>query len=157
MPPPGPDDHVRGPQDAPLLIVYTDFECPYCALVEARLRVRRARVVFRHFPKRSRSWALAAAAEAAARQGAFWPFHDALVGDQGHLDDPHLWARAEKLGLDLDRFQVDRRDPEIQARVRAQFRGGLRAGVVATPTIVLDARRWSGRPPQSYWDALAPA
>ena len=37
--------------------------------------------------------ALAQAAEAAARQGAFWAFHDALYADQGRIDDPHLWAR----------------------------------------------------------------
>ena len=31
-----------------------------------------------------------------ALQGRFWEMHDSLLADQGHLDDPHLWARAER-------------------------------------------------------------
>ena len=36
VPPPGPDDHVRGPAGAPVLIVYGDYECPFCAALEPR-------------------------------------------------------------------------------------------------------------------------
>ena len=79
--------------------------------------------------------ALAQAAEAAARQVAFWALHDALYADQGRLDDPHLWAHCETLGLDLDRFQADRRDPAIAERVRRDVRDALRAGATTTPTL----------------------
>jgi protein-disulfide isomerase len=79
--------------------------------------------------------ALAQAAEAAARQGAFWALHDALYADQGRLDDPHLWAHCETLGLDLERFQADRRDPAIAERVRRDVRDALRAGATTTPTL----------------------
>ena len=95
-------------------------------------------MVFRHFAlkaKHERAVALAQAAEAAARQGAFWAFHDALYADQGRLDDPHLWARCEALGLDLERFQADRRDPAIAERVRRDVRDALRAGATTTPTL----------------------
>jgi 2-hydroxychromene-2-carboxylate isomerase len=61
--------------------------------------------------------------------------HDALYADQGHLDDPHLWARAERLGLDLDRFEADRRGDEVAARVDRDFRSGIAAGVMKTPTV----------------------
>jgi protein-disulfide isomerase len=94
------------------------------------------REVFRHFPVKSkhpRAWAAACAAEAAALQGAFWPMHDALYADQGRLDDPFLWRRAQDLGLDLDRFEADRRSEGVEARVTAQFRGAIRAGVASTP------------------------
>ena len=43
-------------------------------------------------------------------------------------------TRARALGLDLDRFESDRRSEAVAERVRADFRGGVRAGVVATPT-----------------------
>ena len=112
LPPVGPDDHVRGPAGAPLVVVYGDYECPFCAALEERLRALPLRVAFRHFPRRSahpRAFAAACAAEAAGRQGAFWPMHDALFADQGRLEDPHLWARAERLGLDVARFDADRR------------------------------------------------
>ena len=45
-----------------------------------------------------------------------------LTRDQAHQDDPHLWERAERLGLDLDRFERDRRSEQIAARVQADFR-----------------------------------
>ncbi len=139
------------------MIVYADFQCPYCAAVDARLRGLDVRVVFRHFPVRTvhpRASAAACAAEAAARQGAFWPMHDALFDDQGRLDDPHLWARARAVGLDVETFETDRRSGDVRARVRSHFRGGIRAGVAATPTLFVDGRRHSGRPTPDLWALL---
>jgi protein-disulfide isomerase len=140
------------------VIVYGDYECPFCAAVEARLAALELRVAFRHFPVRSshpRAEAAARAAEAAALQGAFWPFHDALFADQGRLEDPHLWARAERLGLDVARFDADRRGPAVADRVRADFRGGIRAGVATTPTLFVDGVRHAGRPSEELWAALS--
>jgi protein-disulfide isomerase len=136
VPGPSPADHCRGPADAPLVIVYADFECPFCATLHQRLSDVRVRVMFRHFPVRSshpRAWAAACAAEAAARQGHFWEMHDRLFADQARLADPHLWQRAEALGIDLERFDADRRDTAILARVKQDFQSGVRAGVVTTP------------------------
>jgi protein-disulfide isomerase len=144
----GPDDRVRGPEDGRLIVMYGDYECPYCAALEVRLRALPLRVVFRHFPIRAshpRAVAAADAAEAAGAQGAFWAMHDALFDDQGRLEDPHLWARAERLGLDLERFEADRRSQAVADRVRAQFRGGVRAGVATTPTLFMDGERYAGR------------
>ena len=130
-----------------MLIVYGDYECPFCAALEPGWRAPDA-VAFRHFPVRShpRAFAAACAAEAAALQDAFWPMHDALFADQGRLEDPHLWARATRLGLDVARFDADRRSDAVAARVRAQFRGGLRAGVPDHADPVLGGRA-PRRPP----------
>jgi protein-disulfide isomerase len=139
---------VRGPDEAPTAIVYGDYECPFCAQVELRLRTKPLRVAFRHFPvtgSHPRALAAACAAEAAGAQGAFWEMHDALFDDQGRLEDPHLWARAERLGLDLARFDADRRSDALRERVRAHFHGGVRAGVVTTPTVFTEGGRYSGR------------
>ena len=119
------------------MIEYADLECPYCAKAHLILKALPITRVFRHFPvtsKHPRARVLAAAAEAAGIQGRFWEMHDSLLEDQGHLDDPHLWARAERLGLDLDRFEADRRSPEVGERIDADFRSGVRAGVATTPT-----------------------
>lgn len=148
VPPPSAEDHVRGPERAPLVIEYADFECPYCAALSARLAHRELRRVFRHFPVRSshpRAWAAAAAAEAAGAQGRFWEMHDLLFADQGRLEDPHLWSRARRLDLDLDRFDADRRSEQVLARVRRDFRSGVRAGVVTTPTVFAGGARYAGR------------
>ena len=139
------------------MLVYGDYECPYCAALEERLREVAARVCFRHFPVRSshpRAHAAACAAEAASLQGAFWPMHDALFADQGRLEDPHLWERAERLGLDVARFDADRRSDAVIERVRADFRAGVRAGVATTPTVFVDGRAHPGRPGPDFWAEL---
>jgi protein-disulfide isomerase len=152
------DDHVRGPDDAPLVVEYGDFECPFCAALSLRLAERRLRRVFRHFPVRSshpRAWPAACAAEAAALQGRFWEMHDSLFADQGRLEDPHLWERALMLGLDLDRFDADRRSEAVIARVRADFKSGVRAGVVTTPTLFAGDLVLSGNVDAAALDRLA--
>jgi protein-disulfide isomerase len=146
-PEPGPEDHIRG--DGPLVVEYADLECPYCAKAHALLSELSVRRVFRHFPvvsKHPRARVLAQAAEAAALQGRFWDFHDSLYGDQGHLDDPHLWARCGELDIDLDRFEADRRSDAVAERVERDFRSGIRAGVTTTPTLFVDGRSYPGVP-----------
>jgi protein-disulfide isomerase len=142
------EDHVRGPAHASLVIEYADFECPYCASLNAQLAGRELRRAFRHFPVRSnhpRAWAAACAAEAAALQGSFWEMHDLLFADQARLEDPHLWERGRTLGLDLERFDAERRSEDVRARVRRDFESGVRAGVVTTPTVFAGGRMYAGR------------
>jgi len=148
LPPLSDDDHIRGPADAVPALVYGDFECPYCAALAGKLDGVRLRVAFRHFPVRSshpRAWAAACAAEAAARQGRFWEMHDLLFSDQGRLEDPHLWSRARALGLDLERFDSDRRSTGVKDRVRRDFEAGIRGGIVTTPTVIVGESRYAGR------------
>ncbi len=139
------------------MIEYADFECPFCAALHGRLKDRGLRVVFRHFPVRTshpRAWAAACAVEAAGIQGRFWEMHDSLFADQGRLEDPHLWDRASALGLDLERFDVDRRSDGVADRVRHDFQTGLRAGVVTTPTLFADGQICAGRIDAETLDAL---
>jgi protein-disulfide isomerase len=149
IPAPRDDDHVRGAASAPLVVFYGDFACPHCAVAHARLRDVPLRVAFRHFALRAkhpRALALAHAAEAAALQGAFWELHDSLYADQGRVDDPHLWERARALGLDLDRFEADRRAAAVAERVLRDVRDALRAGATATPTIFVNGIGHPGPP-----------
>jgi protein-disulfide isomerase len=139
---------VRGSGDV-VVLEYGDYECPYCARADLLLADLPVTRVFRHFPvvsKHPRARVLAAAAEAAALQGAFWEMHDSLFGDQGRLDDPHLWERVRALGLDIDRFESDRRSDAVAARVAADFRAGVRAGITTTPTLFVDGIQHRGVP-----------
>jgi protein-disulfide isomerase len=134
VPPIGDEDHVTG--EGREAIVYADLACPACAAAWPRIRELQLRLCFRHFPmasKHPRAPALHAAAEAAAAQGAFWEMCDSLYADRGRVDDPHLWERAERFGLDLDRFNEDRRSEAVGVRVRRDFESGVRAGVSGTP------------------------
>lgn len=140
-----PDDHVRG-DSGPEAILYIDLACPHCAATWARIRELPLRLCVRHFPvasKHPRAAALHGAAEAAALQRgeAFWEICDSIYLDQGRIDDPHLWERARCLGLDLERFERDRRSPEIELRVRRDFRSGIRAGIAGTPTAFVAGKR----------------
>ncbi len=89
---------------------------------------------------------LAYALEAAALQGAFWEMHESLLADQGRLDDPHLWRRCEQLGLDVERFDADRRSAAVAERVERDFRSGVRAGVMTTPTLFVGGVAHPGVP-----------
>jgi len=136
-----------------VVIEYADLECPYCARAHLILKELPVTRVFRHFPvvsKHPRARVLAAAAEAAALQGRFWQMHDSLLEDQGHLDDPHLWRRAERLGLDLERFESDRRSGAVAERVERDFRSGVRAGVATTPTQFVAGEAHPGVPDADF-------
>jgi protein-disulfide isomerase len=155
-PEPGPDDHVRG--SGPVVIEYADLECPYCARAHLILKELPVTRVFRHFPvtsKHPRARVLAHAAEAAGLQGRFWEMHDSLLEDQGHLDDPHLWERCRRLGLDLERFEADRRSEPVAARVERDFRSGIRAGITLTPTQFVDGAAHPGVPGTELQERLA--
>jgi protein-disulfide isomerase len=127
---------VRGEGEG--LIVYADLGCPHCAAAWADLAAWPGLLALRHFPiasKHPRAPALHAAAEAAGLQGAFFEMVDSLYAGRGHVDDPHLWQRVERLGLDLECFERDRRSAEVAARVRRDFQSGIRAGVAGTPAV----------------------
>jgi protein-disulfide isomerase len=145
--PVGPGDHVRG--SGPETIVYLDLGCPHCAASWGLIAELPIRLCFRHFPvasKHRRAAALHAAAEAAALQDedAFWAMVDAIYADHGRQDDPHLWERARSLGLELDRFDRDRRAAETAARIRRDFESGIRAGVARTPAAFACGRLLTG-------------
>jgi protein-disulfide isomerase len=145
VPPIGDEDHVTG--EGTEAIVYADFGCPYCAAAWSRLRGMPLRLCFRHFPmasKHPRAPALHAAAEAAGMQGAFWEMCDSLYAERGRVDDPHLWERAERFGIDLERFNSDRRSDTVRARIERDFASGIRAGVAGTPTAFVGGRMLRG-------------
>src|SRR3954454_21014227 len=137
IPPVEPEDHVRGEGEEGI-VVYADLRCPRCAAEWQQPRDHPLRVVFRRSPVAStppRSPPRHGSSEAAGLQGRFFEMVDSLYADRGRVDDPHLWERAERLGLDLRRFEEDRRLDSTQARVRRDFESGIRAGVTSTPGV----------------------
>ncbi|MEA2436409.1 MAG: hypothetical protein QOF65_965, partial [Thermoleophilaceae bacterium] len=45
-----------------------------------------------------------------------------------------------------DRFEADRRSEAVAVRVERDFRAGVRAGVVSTPTLFVDGEQHPGVP-----------
>jgi NhaA family Na+:H+ antiporter len=145
-------DHVLGPAGAPYeLVMFGDFQCPYCLGAQAVLRRVRERLgddlrfAFRHFPVSERhplAQAAAEAAEAAAAQGAFWPYHDALYAAQGRLTgEAVLPAIARELGLDGDRVARELRDGTWRDRVARDVESAQASGVRGTPAFFAGGQR----------------
>jgi protein-disulfide isomerase len=154
----GPDEHVRGPQDAALtLIEYGDFQCPYCARAHAALAdlggtvgaaVGGIRLVFRHLPLvevHPLAERAAHAAEAAGAQGKFWEMHDSLFEQQRQVAEPEdLADLAASLGLDRARFDADLPDPRLRARVQADLERAHHDGAHKTPTFFINGVQYQG-------------
>jgi protein-disulfide isomerase len=146
--PVNPQDHHLGPSHAPVTLVeYGDFECPNCKQAAPAVKMLlqrfagRVRLVWRHFPlEEVHPHALQAAlsAEVAAGQGKFWPMHDLLFDNQRHLKPAQLRGYAERLELDLPRYDADMSDTVYLQRVREDIDGAVRSGVRATPTFFLN-------------------
>jgi len=141
--PVGGADHVLGPSHAAVTVVeYGDFECPNCkqAAPAVKLLLKhfsgRVRFVWRNFPlEEVHQHALhaALAVEAAGGQGKFWPMHDLLFEDQAHLKPPQLRRYAERLELDLARYDIEMKEDYYLQRVREHMESGRASGVRGTP------------------------
>lgn len=148
-------DHIRGPDDAPVtLLSYGDFQCPFSRRAYFAIRdlERRSsvpfRFVFRNFPihaKHPLAQGAAEAAEAAARQDRYWEMHGQLFRRQSALAPDDLRAHAEKVGLDLERFEADVAAAPTAARVDEDHRTGTESGVTGTPSFFVDGARYRGK------------
>ena len=143
-------DHMLGASHAPVTIVeYGDFECPNCrqAVPAVKLLLERfagrIRAVYRHFPLEEvhpHALLAAQAAECAAGQGRFWQMHDLLYEHQSHLKLNQLRTYAERLELDMVRYEAEMKDEVYLQRVREHIEGGKLSGVRATPAFFVNGK-----------------
>jgi Na+/H+ antiporter NhaA len=146
-------DHIRGPEESLVTLVeYGDFECPYCGMAEPVVRellrdYGEIRYVWRHLPLTDvhpNAQLAAEAAEAAARQGAFWPMHDLLMDHQDALHVRDLIGYAASLGLDAERFATDLRKHAGRAHVEEDLESADLSNVSGTPTFFVNGKRHYG-------------
>ncbi len=159
------DGHARGPADAPVTIVmFMEPQCPYCVRGSATMQQLeerygpRLRLVYKHMPLpfHQRARPAAIAMEAAAQQGRFWEFHDALYARAGELNESGalLSEIASQLGLDLGRFEEDCEDPALAARVDADVELAGSLGVTGTPNFFVNGYPMRGAQPVDKFAAL---
>lgn len=106
------------------------------------------KIVFKNFPLRRHKFATKAAmaALAAEGQGKFWAFHDRLFENYKQLNDQKIKGIARDLGLDMEKFEKQMKDPGILAQIRQDLLDGNQAGVRGTPTVFIGGRllrNWS--------------
>ena len=139
---------VRGKADAPVtLVVFSDFECPWCAKLEPLLAQLLAanpdtvRVVFKHLPLPMHPQAepAALAAIAAQRQGKFWEMHDALFAVQ-QWTPAAITETATRIKLDMARFQADLNSQETRMQLAKDKADAQAAEVAATPSVFVNGR-----------------
>lgn len=152
------DDPVRGPKDAPVQIVmFSDFQCPYCSKVEATMKQisdrygNKVAITFRDYPLPFHQFAekAAEAANCAYKQGnnKYWEVHDALFANQGQLDEPSLKKTAESLGLDMKAFSQCFESGEMKPEIEKDTAAGQSYGVNGTPASFINGRLLSGAAP----------
>jgi protein-disulfide isomerase len=153
-------DHVQGSAGAPIkLLEYGDYECPFCADAYSMVQEIQRRLggdllfAFRNFPLTNihpHAEHAAEAAEAASAQGNFWEMHDMLFENQTALEDENLAAYAAGLGLDAGRLLREITSSVYAARIREDFKAGVRGGVNGTPTFFINGERYDGVPDVSH-------
>lgn len=157
------DSPSRGRANALVtLVVFSDFECPYCErLFRVMSRVEEAfgedvRVVFKNLPLSRHPHArLAAEASLAANaQGKFWEYHDLLFTHQEELERSHLEAYAEQLQLDMGRFRSDLDSGRFRAAIDRDVALSRVLGVDATPSTFVNGTVVRGAKPLAHFQRV---
>jgi len=151
-----------GPVDAPVvLVVFSDYQCPFCARWNAEtlpsmidhVEAGDLRIEWRDVnvfgPASERA---ARASYAAALQGAFWEYHEALFAggetrSEGGLSEDALVALAGELGLDTEQFTTDLGSAETAEVIAANQQFGFDLGATSTPVFILGGQPIVGAQP----------
>jgi protein-disulfide isomerase len=146
--------NAAGNPDAPIRIdEYSDFQCPYCAnfykdteaqLMDTLVKDGTVYFVYNSFGEfiGSESAGSAEAAYCAGDQEKFWEMHDILFSNQagenaGAFADRRLVAFAQKLELDMNKFNSCFNANAHKDLILQDGKDGQAAGVKATPSFVL--------------------
>lgn len=148
------EEFLVGPQDARVVVVeYSDLECPYCKLLNARMPYFQARYkeqsvafAFRHFPlehlhKQAPEEAIALECVGILKgPEAFFRFRDMVYANtEGNdtLDLALLPRFAEDLGITKEDFTACRESDEAKRRVNEDIMSGSVLGIYSTPSLAL--------------------
>ncbi len=158
------DAPAKGPADAPLvMVVFSDFQCPFCKRVEPTLADlqkhygKKLRVVWKNYPLpfHNNATIAAEAAMAADAQGKFWQMHDKLFDNNTALDRESLEGYAAALNLDLARFKSDLDSRRFKPRIEADTKEGSDVGVNGTPAVFINGRKIAGAYPLETFQKVA--
>jgi protein-disulfide isomerase len=146
----------KGPKNAAItMVVFSDFQCPFCGRIEPTLAKLdseypgKIRVVWKNFPLSFHQNAkpAAKAALAAGEQGKFWEMHDKLFANQQALDRASLEKYGQDLGLKMDRYKADLDSSKFDAQIEADTKEGSAVDVSGTPATFVNGRKIGGAYP----------
>lgn len=136
------------------LILFTDYQCPYCAKMDGLIQRVKAdyrdqvRIVVRNFPLPMHQNAplAAQAVEAAAEQGALEKMASLIFSNQKEWVSAKtglaqiFTGYAQRLGLDQSKFSTDLDSAVIKARVAKDLQDATELGLQGTPSLVLEGK-----------------
>lgn len=136
----------RGPKSARVVIVwFGDYQCPYCRMAAVDIENLLAKyrddlaIVFRHYPLSLSAKDAATAAECAAAQGRFEPFHRMLFAYAESLGTRSMSTLASDAGIaSLGDFEDCLANGDGESAVRRDLTAGIALGVVGTPTFLIN-------------------
>ena len=96
----------------------------------------------------------ATAALAAHEQGKFWEFHDKLFENYNQITEQLIVDIAGQIGLDMNRFEADRKSSKIQQQVNNDMKAAADSNVTGTPTIFINGRQLKQRSPEGIKQAV---
>jgi len=162
--PPSAQDHIIGSPNAPVVLVeYSDFECPFCAVIYPNLKKivedsnGRVAWVYRNFPldsihQKARPAALAAECIAAELgNDAFWKFADAIFADQQSMGQAQYEQIAARLGANPQTFAQCVSSKQFDAKISADEAEGQKNGGQGTPFTIVVGKKGT---PTSFSGAL---
>ena len=151
--------NVLGNPNASIIVVeFADFQCPACAVYSEIMRQvveqnsERIKYIYKHFPLvsiHSNALNSAYAAEAAAKQDAFFDMHDILYERQSEwevISNPleKFKEYALELGLDIEQFKNDYNSDDVKQVVKDDLSYALDLGLDSTPTILINGKQYVG-------------
>jgi protein-disulfide isomerase len=142
---PFPGAESGNPKGDVTVVAFLDYACGYCraslpVLAQLVAQDPHVRVVYREFPVLGPESDVAARwALAAAEQGKFKPFHDALYAG-GQLSEARIEAAAEKVGLDKARARAFAASPAVEREIAMNHQLGEQLRVRGTPAWVIGDR-----------------
>lgn len=135
---------VSGNPDGDVTLVeFFDYACGYCkrslsVMINLLGSDPQLRIVWKELPVLGPvSRTAARASMAAARQGRYLEFHEAVMGTRDGLSEEALLTIAGRIGLDVDRLQQDMADPEIEAYLDETNQLARKLGIEGTPAFVI--------------------
>lgn len=154
---------VKGAADAAVTIIkFSEFECPFCSRVEPTLEQLlkdydgKIKIVFKNLPLafHQNAQKAAEAAMAAHAQGKFWEMHDLLFANATALGVDALRGYAEKIGLDMVKFNKELDDGTYAAAVAADAKLGGEHGISGTPSFIINGEQLIGAQPIEAFKAV---
>ena len=101
------------------------------------------KLVIKHFPIFAFSRKAAIAALAAGKQGKFWEMDEKLFANQKELSEAKVEAIAREIGLNMEQFSQDLKDPDITSLIDRDFNEGRQENIRGVPTIFVNGKMLS--------------